>query len=124
MKELTFILCLTTILCGCSITNEITKYPALCNKKNNNNKCTSYTSLNRTTYQVDVQSQQVGSYMPDLEDEITDQYTNCTVHDTQNWSCNYEDGSGVFGFFDGQYFQNPTILENIEYLSKKDWERY
>ena len=53
---------------------------------------------------------------------VIDEYDNCTILNTNNWECQYTDGTGRnrFGFIDGKYWKKPYWDNNIKYVSR--WE--
>lgn len=44
-------------------------------------------------------------------------YENCAVLSVDDWKCEYPDGSGSFGFSDGEYWLLPKY-EGTEYVSR------
>lgn len=110
---------------GCISVNEITAYPVLCEKDKflKTGDCGNATPLNRTTYRVDKEKQQVLSWMPSVDPE-TKRYSKCAILSVSQWSCTYDDDSGKFGFSDGKYFQEPVYLPYEVHVTREEWEKY
>ena len=63
--------------------------------------------LNSTEYILDYEKRKV---MRDTAGILTE-YSNCIIKDNENWFCKYDDGSGEFGFKQGEYFEYPKLQE-------------
>lgn len=101
------------LLAGCGDDRTITAYPL----KNVDPK-TSYghewLPLNPTIYLVgekQVVSKTVG---------LLAEYHKCTILSPRNWECSYSDGSGRFGFRDGEYWEVP-VWGGVEYVSRLEY---
>lgn len=105
--------------------SEITAYPVLChNDIPTIYDCKDATPLNRTTYKVDKKNQEVVSWMPNFEDIILiDKYKKCVVIDVKNWTCEYDDNSGKFGFNKGNFISSFNPYYNEIYVTKSQWKR-
>lgn len=70
--------------------------------------------LNPTTYRIEsstVVSETAG---------LLDKYENCVTMSAQNWECSYSDGSGSFGFRNGEFWRLPKrdgvkVVSSLEY---------
>ena len=51
-------------------------------------------------------------------------YSNCMVLDRENWDCAYNDGSGKFGFSEGNYWCDDPKTEEWVYLARPIWLYY
>ncbi len=109
--------------------SKITTFPVLCqNELPTISDCVDATKLNKTTYKVDTEKQHVISWLPGYEKiALIEQYTKCVVLDVKNWTCTYDDGSGKFGFNNGNYVEESGSFSNISindiYVSAAQWER-
>ncbi|MEX2125584.1 MAG: hypothetical protein WD795_16975 [Woeseia sp.] len=66
-------------------------------------------------YRVLVDQQVVVSWFPELPTVPPDKHTNCAVASVERWTCWYRDGSGEFGFREGEYYDEAgETLEEIE----------
>jgi len=86
------------------VKGEITAYPLHCDKdKYINYQCIEkWLPLNPTSYKPNVSNQQVFSWT--RATSFIEKYTKCPVLNRRNWTCKYDDGSGEFGFKNGQYW--------------------
>lgn len=84
--------------------NTITSYPARCTVEMTNGVCPKgkAVALNPTTFTV-LRDQE--AVVADLTGSLT-RYTSCTIANTSNWKCSYNDASGTFGFTNGKYWEN------------------
>lgn len=72
--------------------------------------------LNPTTYRVgnnSVASETAG---------ILDKYDNCTTISVESWECKYSDGSGSFGFRNGEFWRDPE-WRDIKTVSRLEYNR-
>jgi hypothetical protein len=100
--------------------SEIKEYPVVCKEKVVLNKCDNpYFVANPTIYKVSTSRQEVIFWTDDLSPSRT---TKCAIRDKKNWSCKYEDESGVFGFNNGIYWATP--LGSSSYLSEEMEKEY
>jgi len=118
-----FVIAATTSGCGAS-GGETTVYPVGCLEQIKNTKCSdSWVALNRTTYKVLIEQQQVISWMPDV-DLPPDSLHNCVVRDRENWKCEYRDSSAKLYMIDGSFreeSQQKYITPVIRYVSSWRW---
>ena len=51
---------------------------------------------------------------------LLNEYENCEIESTNNWHCQYEDGTGhnKFGFKNGKYWQEPGWNGEIKHVSR------
>jgi len=48
------------------------------------------------------------------------EYNDCTVLSVKDWECRYSDGSGSFGFRNGDYWEYP-MNKDFEYVSQLEY---
>ena len=104
---------------------EITAYPVLChNDIPTVYDCVDALALNRTQYKVDTDAQEVISRMPGFESmTLINKYKNCVIINVKNWTCRYDDGSGEFGFNDGNYVRDSQDSYNSIYVTREQFEK-
>ncbi len=98
---------------------EVTTYPASCiDRKEAINSCALMT-LNRATYKLDRDHNEVIYWHenPILRDNFR-KLTRCIIRDRRNWSCQFQDGSGVVHVRDGL---EPVNRPSDAYLRKWQW---
>ncbi|MEQ9487631.1 MAG: hypothetical protein RIM72_01420 [Alphaproteobacteria bacterium] len=74
-------------------------------------------TLTPTLYRIIGQSvvAQVGTFPPTRHNE-------CAVIDMENWECKYSDGSGIFGFSDGDYYQSDAgVFDDLRTISRFEY---
>lgn len=76
-------------------------------------------SQNPTSYRVHNSSvvRAIGSSYLAKYDGFLTKYDNCAVLSVDDWKCEYSDGSGSFGFSDGEYWELPKYSDT-EYVSR------
>lgn len=74
--------------------------------------------LNTTKYKPNTDTQEVLSWMPEFG--IPVRYTSCAVVSRTDWTCSYNDGSGIFGFNNGIYWDDIPMTEDVnwQYVSR------
>ncbi len=108
-------------------TDEIKSYSAICKTKVVLNVC-DYPDYAQviTTYKVSYDSQRVISDVAGM----VHKYTDCSIRDKKNWSCNLDDMSSTFGFNSGTYFDIPDwskikilrdLVEKQYYVSRLEY---
>jgi hypothetical protein len=80
------------------LTDETTSYKASCYKETNRRACH---PLARTTYRVRPSSGEVVYWMKGDDLGTPRRLSNCSIWDSENWQCEYEDGSGPVVMFNG-----------------------
>jgi hypothetical protein len=61
--------------------------------------------------------------MPGFEGlDLIERYENCVVLDRKNWTCEFNDESGKFGFNSGNFVDNYSDSDII-YVTKAQWKR-
>ena len=90
--------------------NTVTVY-SLRNIKDNNVGKPTQLNNSPTIYAVrnDAVVSSIGSFIS--------KYDKCAVLNVENWECEYSDGSGSFGFRNGDYWHLPHY-EDTEYVSR------
>jgi len=75
-------------------------------------------TLNEQKYRPSLSRQEVVSWMPGFD--FVDRYTKCAVVNRTNWECNYNDGSGRFGFSNGLYWNDDEKAKEMgwEYVPR------
>jgi hypothetical protein len=125
------LLAIVGIAFGCEDgSGEITVYPVDCSEQFKYNKCSGHWyTLNRTTYKVLVEQQQVIYWMPGF-DFYPVGLRNCAVRDRENWNCEYPDGSTRLYMVGGSFHEesregNKTSVTETEirYVSFWRWWR-
>jgi hypothetical protein len=48
------------------------------------------------------------------------EYHNCTILSLKDWECSYSDGSGKFGFRNGEYWELP-VWSDVKHVSKLEY---
>ena len=72
--------------------------------------------LNPTTYRIgnnSVTSEIAG---------ILNKYDNCITMSVENWECEYNDGSGNFGFRNGEFWEQPE-WSDVKVVSRLEYNR-
>jgi len=122
---------------------DITMYPVQCddwfpadysrgNGDNNSNEpqgdarnfqnCHQPRALDRSTYNINVTTQQVIESDPDLTNSGFSKNTGCTIIDLNNWSCDDGDMQDIlgFGFKNGVPFDNEYA--HVILVDKSQWD--
>ncbi|MEK7473583.1 MAG: hypothetical protein AAB668_02570 [Patescibacteria group bacterium] len=123
MKRLLFpIIALALIAGGCIANNDITVYPLWCGDADEaTGACKTWVAENRRIYKIDKDNHSVLEWTSDDSSGETIKYTKCAIVDIRQWSCEFDDESGQFGFSSGEYFFGPSFLQT-KYVSKREWE--
>ena len=106
-----FALIAALALAGCGRDDDtITSYPI---KKMNPKEAFGHDwmTLGRTIYKIQGQSivSSTGGFIGRQD--------RCEIFDIKNWQCTYRDGSGLFGFRDGDYYESP-VDARVEYVGR------
>jgi hypothetical protein len=105
----------TDLMVACSDSETVTEYSVQkVNAKDNYGH--EWLPLNPTTYRIGnntVVSETAG---------ILHKYKNCIVMSTDNWECQYDDGSGSFGVRNGEFWRTPE-WPDIRVVSRLEYNR-
>lgn len=126
MRKLVFVSWVTVTAClffafsSCSSVDEITAYPLVCTGSIRGGKCLGkLIAGNKSVYKLLPERDEVSWSYPGLSTHpITS--TDCEITNVSNWRCLNTDGSGMFGFNDGNFWSEPP-QPNIIYVSKSRW---
>jgi hypothetical protein len=90
---------------------------------------------NPTVYRINAQTQTVTYWSrfdpaasADSHFNAPARLVNCAIRDTQNWKCEYPDGSGTVAIVNGKYSElnagghDPAKDAHIRYVSQREWE--
>jgi hypothetical protein len=72
--------------------------------------------LNPTTYHIG-EDKVVSSIVGNLKE-----YRKCTILSPRDWECSYSDGSGRFGFRNGEYWESP-VWNDVKHVSRFEYNR-
>ena len=72
--------------------------------------------LNPTTYRIG-DDKVVSSTV-----DILNEYRKCTILSPKDWECSYSDGSGRFGFRNGEYWESP-VWTDTKHVSRFEYNR-
>jgi hypothetical protein len=124
IARLCSLITLALLLASCSPKDEVTVYPLICSNHKGGSgyikdgACDGeWITGNSFVYKVIPERQEIvhiGTFK--------NRYTDCVVTDVDNWKCTKNDGSGSFGFTDGQYWDDdPARIRRMKCVSKWRW---
>lgn len=113
--SLLFLISIVILLTACGNSDIITVYSLkkVNPKKNYGHK---WLPLSRTTYRIknNIVVSDTGGMLA--------KYENCIIMSPDNWECHYVDGSGSFGFRDGEFWRMPE-WDDIKTVSSFEYNR-
>lgn len=100
--------------------DKITSYSAHCSVSyDKSGRCAGTEFFgNPQEYRVDIIRSEVISLWPTMKQLGPTKFTNCVIHDTENWECRYSDGIGHVRMVDGREIDKDA--SNWRYAS--EWE--
>lgn len=123
MKRLLSLFVVSALLAGgCVASDEVTVYPVYCGDLDKaTGTCRAWIAEDRRVYKINKANNYVLEWTLDDPSGETKKYTKCAIVDVGQWSCEFDDESGQFGFSSGKYFFGPSFLQT-KYISKEEWE--